>query len=179
MSGDRGQRMTVRRERRSDRRAVANVHRQAFPGEPVPGFVDAIRESPHHVPRYSLVCEHEAQLIGHVQLSYVDVQDGERRHRVLALTPLGVLPEHQRRGAGTSLVEHVLRLADEAGEPVVILEGIPQYYPRFGFVPGTALGIEFPAHVPPAAAQAKKLRGYRPDIRGAVRYPAAYRIVGE
>ena len=172
-------RLAVRQERAGDQRAIGHVHRAAFSGHPVPEFVDAIRESENFVARYSRVCEHDGAVIGHVQLSYVNVDDAERKHRVLCLTPLGVLPEYQRRGVGKMLVEDVLRRADDAGEPLVILEGIPQYYPQFGFVPATTLGIQFPAHVPEAAAQAKPLADYRADVRGAVRYPAAYRIVGE
>jgi predicted N-acetyltransferase YhbS len=66
---------------------------------------------------------------------------------VLGLGPLGVRPDQQGRGVGTSLVHALLAVAEAAGERVVALLGSPAYYRRFGFVPSTELGI-----TPPEAA---------------------------
>ncbi len=62
--------------------------------------------------------------------------------------------------------------ADEREEPLVLVEGIPAYYPRFGFVSATALGLERPdERIPDQAWLALPLRSYDPSIRGRVVYP--------
>lgn len=39
--------------------------------------------------------------------------------------------------------------ADERGAPLVLVEGVPSYYPRFGFRSATELGLERPDFPPP------------------------------
>jgi len=43
------------------------------------------------------------------------------------------LGQRQRIGVGARLIREALGRAEEAGEPAVMVEGIPAYYPRFGF----------------------------------------------
>ncbi len=60
-------------------------------------------------------------------------------------------------------------------EPLIALLGHEDYYPRFGFEPARALGLE-----PPAAAwgdrhwMALRLPAWTPDLRGIVHFPPAY-----
>jgi len=60
-----------------------------------------------------------------------------------------------------------------------VLEGIPDYYPRFGFESAAALGID-KAHpgVPDSAFMVKRLSAYDPRIRGTLVYPASYYEAG-
>ncbi len=69
-----------------------------------------------------------------------------------------------------------MRLADERGEPLVVLEGSPVYYGRLGFQRSAAYGIELPIPdwAPPEASQVLPLRNYDPSIRGRVVYPPAF-----
>ena len=66
---------------------------------------------------------------------------------ILVLSPLGVDPAHQNRGIGTALTRAALAAADERPEPVMIVQGHPDYYPRFGFVRGRSIGILPPTHL--------------------------------
>jgi putative acetyltransferase len=69
----------------------------------------------------------------------------------------------------------VLGRAEEIGEPAVMVEGIPGYYPRFGFEPATALGFIPPNPTIPAEAfMVKRLPGYSPDLAGRIVYTAAF-----
>jgi predicted N-acetyltransferase YhbS len=61
--------------------------------------------------------------------------------RLLQLSPLGVLPEYQGRGFGSGLVRASLDAARELGEPLLLVEGNPRYYERFGFVRADELGL--------------------------------------
>ena len=166
----------IRPEQPGDAAAIREVIRAAFRGhgEQVAEFAERIRASENAVPELALVTVDESGVVAHVMLSYVGLVGGPR-DRVLVLTPMSVRPDRQRQGIGRALVEEVLRRADATGEPVVLVEGIPAYYPRFGFEPARELGFEKPnASIPDEAFMARKLSGYDPSVRGSVVYPAAY-----
>jgi putative acetyltransferase len=65
-----------------------------------------------------------------------------------------------------------IRLADERNEPLLLIEGNPAYYGRFGFRRADLQGIEPPpeAHGP-QYFMLRTLRAYQPSIRGRVVYP--------
>lgn len=90
---------------------------------------------------------------------------------VLSLSPLGVLPEFQRQGIGTRLVEHALAGADSRGIPLVFLEGSPHYYGKRGFADATKLGFRPPTlRYPPGAFQVAKLSSYEEWMTGTFVY---------
>ena len=60
---------------------------------------------------------------------------------VLALAPLSVLPEYQKKGIGTALIEEEHRIARQLGYRYSVVLGSEKYYPRFGYVSATSLGI--------------------------------------
>ena len=106
-------------------------------------LIDRLRRScPETV---SLVAEVKGQVVGHILLSpVVIVAPGARESRELSgmgLAPMSVLPEFQRQGIGSQLVESGLRTVREAGHPFVVVLGHAEYYPRFGFVPASRWGI--------------------------------------
>jgi putative acetyltransferase len=162
--------LIIRPETAADHDAIRKVNDEAF-GEPIEAkIVDAIRTSDRYVPELSLVAVSEGQTLGHVISSYVDVEPGTRR--VLQVGPLAVLPSHQRRGIGRALMEETIRIADARGEPLLLIEGNPKYYERFGFTRADAVGIEPPpeAHGP-QYFMIRPLAGYDPAFRGRAIYP--------
>jgi hypothetical protein len=67
---------------------------------------------------------------------------------------------------GARLIRDALGRAEEAGEPAVMVEGIPAYYPRSGFEQASALGFISPhPKIPDDAFMVKRLAGYSPDPR--------------
>jgi putative acetyltransferase len=63
---------------------------------------------------------------------------------VLALGPIGVLPERQGHGIGSALIRAGFDEARSRGEIAVMLLGDPSFYSQFGFRPGSALGLSNP-----------------------------------
>jgi putative acetyltransferase len=166
--------IAVRPERAEDRRAIRRVHEAAFgqPGEA--DLVDGLRAGGDLVPELCLVAERDGAVIGHIAFSRARVDGGVE---VLALAPVGVLPEHQGAGAGSALNRAGLERAAETGFPLVVVLGHAGYYPRFGFEPAAALGVLAPFDVPDENWMALKLPAYRPEARGTVRYADAFGAV--
>jgi putative acetyltransferase len=160
----------IRPETAADYDAIRKVNDEAFGDTLEAKLVDAIRESDRFVPELSLVAVSEGQTHGHVISSYVDVEPGPRR--VLQVGPLAVLPSHQRRGIGSALMEETIRIADARGEPLLLIEGNPTYYERFGFTRADAVGIEPPPEAyGPQYFMIRPLAGYDPAFRGRAIYP--------
>jgi putative acetyltransferase len=168
--------VTIRAEQSRDCDAIADVVAEAFGSPREARLVEAIRASPYFVPELSLVAEIQGHVVGHVMVSFVDLQDDDARHRVASLSPLAVGPDYQRRGIGSALVREVTARADAHGEPMVILEGSPTFYGRLGFEHSVPHGIHInlPSWAPPEAAQVLLLSNYDPSIRGRVVYPPAF-----
>ena len=172
--------VVIRPERAADHAVIAEVVRAAFAGHPeeVGSFVERIRASEQFIPELALVAEDSSGVIAHVMLSWVGVQGGSRT-RILSLTPMSVRPDRQRIGVGTQLIRDALGRAQEAGEPAVMVEGIPAYYPRFGFERASAFGFISPhPKIPDEAFMVKRLAGYSADLVGWVVYPAAFDALG-
>jgi len=160
----------IRLERREDEAAVSRVIEAAFGSREVATFAEQIRASPGYVPELAFVAEEAGKIVGHTMLSRVEVEG--QNVDVLILTPMSVWPDRQRQGIGAALVRAALAAAEARGEPLVLCEGIPDYYPRFGFRSATELGLLRPdEHIPDAAWMAAPLREYDSALRGRVVYP--------
>jgi putative acetyltransferase len=167
----------IRRESERDRADIHAVTAAAFggPGAADPPaeatLVDELRVSQAWLPRLSLVAAGAAgEVVGHVVCTRGQVG----RAPVLALGPLSVRPDCQRRGVGSALMHAVLGAADALGEPLVALLGSTAYYRRFGFRLSGEYGI-----VPPRPEwlqhfQVRALAGYHPGLRGTFAYPEPF-----
>jgi len=171
----------IRPETRDDQAAIRAVVLAAFEHDPsVADLVDLIRDSPGFVPELSLVACHEGEVVGHVMLSRAELVDEHGVGRwILTLSPLGVAPAEQRKGIGSALVRAGLAAAEGLGEPLVVLQGSPLYYPRFGFRDCRTLGIEMtlPDWAPAEAGMAYPLSTYDPSLRGRLIEPPAFAAV--
>jgi putative acetyltransferase len=61
---------------------------------------------------------------------------------------MAVLPEYQRRGIGGRLIEVGNQTIKDRSYPFIIVLGHANYYPRFGFRPARAYGIQCEWEVP-------------------------------
>ena len=128
--------VTIREEQPSDIAPIREVVTRAF-GESELGHhgeaqaVDRLREACPEAT--SLVAELSGKVVGHILFTPVVIEGGGRALRGSGLAPMAVLPEWQKRGVGSKLVEAGLAAVRAAGLPFVVVLGHPEYYPRFGF----------------------------------------------
>jgi len=127
----------VRLEVPKDRPRSLEVERAAFETPEEATIAEQVRDEPGS---FALVAETDGDIIGHVQMSAAWV--GETQ--VLALGPIGVLPERQGGGIGTRLVEAALSEAAERGAIAVVLLGSPRYYGARGFEPASRFDLANP-----------------------------------
>jgi putative acetyltransferase len=168
----------LRRELPADSGAVREVHLRAFARPdadvaPEATLVDGLRDDDDVVPGLSIVAEAGGsaggEIVGHVVCSRARIGQALS----LGLGPLGVLPEHQRRGVGMALVHAVLAAADALGATEVVLLGSPEYYARFGFVLAGPLGITPPEPGWAPHFQVRRLTAWQ-DASGPFRYAPAF-----
>jgi putative acetyltransferase len=164
----------VRNEEERDGEGVRAVHLAAFGdhGRVVADLVDDLRTIPGCL---SLVADDGGELAGHVMFTTSLLDTPPRLVPVQVLSPVGVLPAHQRRGVGSAMIRRGLELLEASSVPLVFLEGSPQYYSRFGFGPGGDLGFRKPSlRIPDAAFQALRLPAYEPWMTGTLVYSEVF-----
>ncbi len=163
----------IREEQARDADAVRAVHLSAFGdhGPDVARLVDELRLSLAVEPGLSLVACVGDAVVGHVMFTRSILDAPQRLVDVQVLSPLGVLPEHQRQGIGLRLIERGVAELDQRGATAVLLEGDPAYYARAGFAPAGDLGFRKPSlRIPDAAFQVRLLSAYEPWMIGTLVY---------
>lgn len=144
-------------------------------GEVVADLVDDLRRLVVDDDGLSLVAEQEGSVVGHAMFTPSLLDAPRRLVTVQVLSPVGVLPEAQRRGIGSALIRRGLELLEARAVPVVFLEGSPEYYPRFGFEPGADHGFRKPSlRIPDPAFMALRLPAYEPWMTGTLVYAEAF-----
>lgn len=170
--------LVLRPEMDQDCLPIQTMVTAAFGQRQEAAIVAAIRNSTNFIPELSLVAEMERQIVGHILFSRVTIATETGRVPALALAPLAVQPQYQRRGIGTQLVQMGLARSQALGEGLVLVVGNPPFYQRFGFQPALPLGLRPSLPVPEFAflvgeLQPEALRG----LRGTVQYPAYFAAV--
>ena len=132
----------IREEHPDDVDAIRNVNKRAFGQEQEGNIVGALRSNGAAL--LSLVATLNGRVVGHIMYSPITVGDVTGA----ALGPMAVLPEHQRLGIGSKLVEAGNQRLKDAGWPFIIVLGHAHFYPRFGFMPANTFGITCEWDVP-------------------------------
>ncbi|MCI0454304.1 MAG: N-acetyltransferase [Candidatus Dadabacteria bacterium] len=163
----------VRQEKPEDAVSVGCVNEQAFGRLSEGDLVDKLRRRGKIT--LSLVAVEDDRIIGHILFSPVTIQAEKSLFYGLALAPIAVLPEFQKRGIGSLLVKTGLEKCREAGYDWVVVLGDPGYYHRFGFVPASNYGFKCEFDVPDEVFMAIELRkGVFNGFSGTVRYQSEF-----
>ncbi len=165
----------IRCEMKQDHETVRELDKLAFGGKVEARLVEKIRSSAGFIPALSLVAVEDGVVVGHILFSPVTIETGGGSVDALALAPVAVCPEYQKRGIGSDLVRAGMTACREQGHEIVIVVGHPGFYPRFGFVRAGERGLKAPFDVPEEAFMAAGLvPGALEGVAGTVRYPPAF-----
>ncbi|AWM17072.1 GNAT family N-acetyltransferase [Bacillus inaquosorum] len=140
-------------------------------------LVNKIRKSDAFIPELSLVALNGKEIVGHILLSKIKIVDGDNAVDSLALAPVSVAPEYQRKGIGSQLIHVALKKAKELGYRSVIVLGHKDYYPKFGFKPASLWNIKAPFEVPDEVFMALELsKESLENVKGVVHYSKAFSV---
>ena len=167
--------MTISPDRMEDYTAIHELHILAFEREVEARLVESLRQSTDFSPELSLVAIIDGRVVGHILFSPVSIETEKSDISAVALAVMAVRPELQNQGIGSELVRQGLKECQLLGVEVVVVVGHPAYYPRFGFSPARAKGLEVPFQVPDEAFMVLELMPEALDgISGMVKYPPAF-----
>jgi predicted N-acetyltransferase YhbS len=160
--------MLIRPETTADQDATRLVNRLAFGQEDEARLVDALRGGGYV--RVSLVAERAGQVVGHILFSDLPIITKTGAVPALALAPMAVLPDFQRQGIGSALVQRGLEACRQQGHRVVVVLGHAHFYPRFGFHPALAAHLESPFSGKDSFMAAELVPGALDGVKGRVQY---------
>ena len=167
----------IRQESQKDYEEVYRVVKTAFEmvehsdGNEQDLVVD-LRNSDSFIPELSLVAVKEDKIVGYILFTKIKIEN----HEEIALAPLAVLPEYQKQGIGSMLIEQGHKIAKKLGYHYSIVLGSENYYPKFGYIPATQYGIQAPFDVSNENFMAVKLNDTDIEIKGIVQYAKEFGI---
>lgn len=131
--------LQIRNETPQDYRVVEELTREAFWNLYAPGcsehfLLHRMRDAQAFIPELDLVASIDNKLVGNiVYTKALIVADDGSEHEVITFGPVAVLPEYQRQGIGSALINESLERAAKMDFIAVLIYGNPDYYKRFGF----------------------------------------------
>jgi putative acetyltransferase len=140
----------IRNETPADFAEVERLTREAFWNLQVPGceehyLAHIMRAHADFIPELDFVAEVDGQLVGNIMYTRSCVIDeSERKIETKTFGPISVLPEFQRKGIGTALINHTRDLLIQQGCPAVIIYGAAHNYCKHGFKPSRDFNISTP-----------------------------------
>lgn len=169
--------MLIRKVMENDFADIYNVVKEAFSSaEHTDGnehnLVNALRAGDAYIPELSLLAEVDGKIIGHIMFSKIKIGNSTE----VALAPLSVLPEYQNRGVGTKLVKAAHDIARQLGYHYSVVLGSEEYYPRFGYIPASKVGIKAPFEVSEENYMVFELNSLDNKIEGTVQYSPEFGI---
>lgn len=171
----------IRPERTEEYSTTEEVIRKAFLDEEYSDqkehlLVNRIRQSDAFIPELSLVAiDHGNEIIGHILLSKITIVNGDKIAHSLALAPVCVAPEHQKKSIGSQLIQEAIKMAKRLGYQSIIVLGHKDYYPKFGFKQADLWNIKAPFEVPAEVYMALELiENSLKNVQGVVHYSKAF-----
>lgn len=131
--------ITIRNEIESDWKKVEVLTREAFWNLYMQGcdehyLVHKMRSHPDFIKDLAFVALVDNKIAGSIMYtkSYIADESGGRIDTI-TFGPLAVLPEYQKKGIGSGLINYSKKAAIESGHKAVIILGHPHNYIKHGF----------------------------------------------
>jgi len=170
--------VSVRPETAAEFAAIREITVSAFGRDNEARLIETLRGAPDFIPALSLIALRDGRAVGHILFTPVRIRTATGAVPALALAPMAVRPELHKQAIGSALVRDGLAKCRRLGHRIVIVVGHANYYPRFGFSPARASGLEAPFPVPDASFMALALvPGALDGVQGMVEYPPAFGVV--
>ena len=137
----------IRLEDERDYEQIEELTREAFWNVYNPGcnehyILRELRSKDTYLPELHYVAEYKGKVIGSIVYCKGKlVDDHSEVHEVIGFGPISVLPEYQRDGIGSMLINYTINKAREMGFVAILICGNPDYYHRFGFVSASEYAI--------------------------------------
>ena len=124
----------IRGERIGDEDAIDVVNTRAFESADEPYLVRNLRTYyPMFDSRYSVTAWHGDEMVGHTLFTPAQLRLMGETVSALAVGPVAVVPEHQRKGVGGQMLRYGHDLGRREGYVLSFLLGHPPYYPQHGY----------------------------------------------
>ncbi len=178
--------ITIRLERKEERRAVESLVREAFWDVYRPGCLEhyvlhQMRNHPDFIPELNYVLEKDGRLIGQNVFVRAAIRaDDGRNIPIATMGPICIAPEFKRQGYGNILLDYTIEKAREYGIKALCFEGNIDFYGKSGFDYASKFGIRY--HGLPEGADAsfficKELEsGYLSGVSGEYAPPECYLV---
>jgi putative acetyltransferase len=162
--------MIVRSEAQGDIAAIRAVEEAAFLQSAEAKLVDDLRAAGDSI--FSLVAVADETIAGHAMFSRLQAP-----FPALALGPVAVPPDRQRRGVGSRLIRDGIARSEAAGWQGIFVLGDPAFYRRFGFDVGKARGFVSP-YAGPHLMALPLGRNELPTSTGSIQHAPAFAKLG-
>ncbi len=167
--------VTIKPETEEDFDGITRLHNLAFNQTEEGELVKRLRKTSNFISDLSLVAKIEKNIVGHILFYPIKIKTETGKRNSLALAPMSVHPDYQKKGIGSSLIRKGLATAKRLGFHSVIVLGHSSYYPRFGFKPANRWSINPPFNVPDDVFFAVELtKNGLKDCGGTVDYPKEF-----
>ena len=141
-----------------------SVEQAGFENNEAAEIVSALVDDPTAKPILSLLAWDGDRAIGHILFTAAQLTETPDNVSISLLAPLAVVPDMQRKGVGTLLIEDGLQRLSQSGVELVFVLGYPEYYPQHGFIPAKALGFETPQPILEEQISAWMVKELRPGL---------------
>ncbi|MBN2603681.1 MAG: N-acetyltransferase [Candidatus Thermoplasmatota archaeon] len=131
--------ISIRNEQEKDYRKVEELTREAFWNLHVKGcdehyLVYKMRSHPDFIANLDFVAILEGKIVGNIMYTKSCIVD-ESNNKMDTITfgPISVLPEYQKRGIGSALIQHSIKVARKYDFKAIIIHGHPHNYCKHCF----------------------------------------------
>lgn len=140
--------INIRKANDTDLEAILAVEKAAFNRNDEANLVKQLINDESAKPFLSLIALVKDKIVAHVLFTKAYLNETSQAISISLLAPMAVMPDFQKQGIGSLLIEEGLKRLKNKGVELVFVLGYPEYYHRFGFQSAIKLGFKTPYPIP-------------------------------